>query len=157
MITSVSVLCYVVDSRTFDLNTACREVSLEVCAVVLSIPETPFSDREDREALSFLAFICENYLLNFAVIVLRNEESNFSLESVLFTLDDGVAHTVAALILIQLCLYRGPAGVPYSTVIVDIEVTSAHIKRHVVIAVTCDTSETCILVEAVTACCVGDE
>ena len=106
MITSVSVLSYVVDSGAFDLDTACREVSLEVCAVVLSVPEAPFSDREDREALSLIALVGENYLLNFAVVVLGNEESDLSLESVLLALYDGVAHTVAALILIKLCLDR---------------------------------------------------
>ena len=38
VITSVSVFCLVIYSRADYLNTSCREVSLEVCAVILRIP-----------------------------------------------------------------------------------------------------------------------
>ena len=43
VVTSVSVFSLVVDSRAANLNSACGEVSLEVCAVILSVPQTPFS------------------------------------------------------------------------------------------------------------------
>ena len=43
MITSVSVLSLVVDGRILYLYTTSTEVSLEVCAVVLCIPQTPLS------------------------------------------------------------------------------------------------------------------
>ena len=146
-----------IDRRTFDLNTACGEVSLEVCAVILCIPEAPLSDRENREALSFCAFVCKYYLLNFTVVVLGNEECNFSLKAVLLTLDDGVAHTVAALIFVKFGLNRRPAGIPDRAVVVDVEITAAHIQRYVVVTVTCDSSESRVHVEAVAACSVGDQ
>ena len=79
MITSVSVLCLVVDCWTNNLYTTCTEVSLEVCAVILCIPETPLFKWEEWESLLFWAFICKNNLLNFSGIILRYEESNLCL------------------------------------------------------------------------------
>ena len=43
------------------------------------------------------------------------------------------------------------------TAVVYVEITSAHINGNVVIAVTCNSSQSCVLVEAVTACCVRDQ
>ena len=51
VIAAVAVFCFVVDNRIFDFNAAGREVSLEVRAVVLSVPETPFSERPEFESL----------------------------------------------------------------------------------------------------------
>jgi hypothetical protein len=64
---------------------------------------------------------------------------------------------VTALIEIKGSLYRRPAWIPDSTVVVDIEITSAHIERYVVVAVTSDASEAGILIEAVAACCIGNK
>ena len=47
VIASVSVLCYVVDSGALYLNASCGEVSLEVRAVVLSVPKAPLGNGED--------------------------------------------------------------------------------------------------------------
>ena len=42
VITSVSVFSLVIDNGSVNYYTAGREVSLEVCAVILCIPKTPF-------------------------------------------------------------------------------------------------------------------
>ena len=64
---------------------------------------------------------------------------------------------MAALILVKFGLYRRPARIPDCAVVVDVEITAAHVQRYVVVAVTCDSSESRILVEAVAACSVGDQ
>ena len=64
---------------------------------------------------------------------------------------------MTALILIKFSLYGRPSGIPDSTVVVDVEITSAHIKGYVVIAVSRDPAEPCILIERITTCSVGDQ
>ena len=155
VVASVAVFGLVVDGGAYYLNAAGGEVSLEVCAVVLSVPEAPLCERPQLEGLGGTALVGENQLLNLAVVVLRNEESSLSLESVLLAGDDGVAHAVAALVAVELGLYRGPAGVPDSVAVLDVEVSSAHVDGDVVIAITCDTAQTSVLIEAVAACGIG--
>ena len=146
-----------IDRGAFDLDAARGEIPLEVGAVILCIPEAPLCHGEDGEILSFSTLVRDDYLLNFSVVVLRYEECNFSLEAVLLTGDDGVAHTVAALILIKFGLDRRPARIPDCTVVVDVEITAAHIERNVVVTITRDPSEPGIHVEAVAACRIGDK
>ena len=64
---------------------------------------------------------------------------------------------MAALILVKLCLDRRPSRIPYRTVVVNVEITSAHIQRYVIVTVTCDSSESGVHIEAVAACSVRDQ
>ena len=155
VVASVAVFGLVVDGGADYLNTAGGEVSLEVCAVILSVPEAPLCERPQFEGLGGIALVGENQLLNLAVVILRNEESSLSLESVLLAGDDGVAHAVAALVAVELGLYGGPAGIPDGVAVLDVEVSAAHVYRDVVVAVTGDTAQTSVLIEAVSACGVG--
>ena len=58
-------------------------------------------------------------------------------------------------ILVKLCLYRRPAGIPHNAVVVDVEVAAACIVGNVVVAVAGYSCKAGILVEAVAACGVG--
>ena len=157
VISSFLIFGLVVNCAALDLYLTCVEVSLEVGAVVLSVPKAPLNEGEKLESLLFAALVLENYLLNFTCEVLRNKESNFSGKTVLLALDNCVAHTVTAYILIKLSLYGRPAGIPYSAVIVYVEIASACICGNVVVTVTCDSCQTSVLIEAVSACCVGNK
>ena len=64
---------------------------------------------------------------------------------------------MAAYILIKLGLYGRPAGVPDGAVVVYVEIASACISGNVVVAVTGDSCKTGILIEAVSACGIGDK
>ena len=90
MVAALAVLGLVVDGGAYYLNTAGGEVSLEVGAVVLSVPEAPLCKGPQLEGLCGAALVCENKLLYLAVVVLRNEECSLSLEPVLPAGDDGV-------------------------------------------------------------------
>ena len=155
VVAAVAVFGLVVDGGAYYLNTAGGEVSLEIGAVVLSVPEAPLCKGPQLEGLCGAALVCENKLLYLAVVVLRNEECSLSLEPVLSAGDDGVAHTVTALVAVKLSLYRGPAGIPDCVAVLDVEVSAAHVYRDVVVAVTGDTAQTSVLIEAVAACRVG--
>ena len=106
MVTSVSVLGLVVDDGTVNFDTAGGEVSLEVGAVILRIPQTPLCKGEELKCLRGRPFVRENDLLDFSVISVRYEESNLSLQVVLLTCDDRISHTMAALIGIKFSLDR---------------------------------------------------
>ena len=106
MISSISILSLVVDGRAYYFYAACAEVSLEVGAVVLRVPKAPFCKGEEGESLFSVALVSKNYLLYFARVILRYKESSFGFQTVFLTCDDGIAHTMAALIEVKLCLYR---------------------------------------------------
>ena len=157
VVTSVSVFGLVVDGGANYLYTAGGEVSLEIGAVVLCIPQAPFCKGEQLEGLGCAALIGQHQLLHLAGIVLGNEEGSLCLQVVLLAGDDGVAHTVAALVAVQLGLRRRPARVPDGAVVVDVEISAAHIDGDIVVAVTGDPAQTGVLVEAVAAGGVGDQ
>ena len=64
---------------------------------------------------------------------------------------------MAALIEVEGSLAGFPSRVPYRSVVIDIEITSAIVHRYVIIAVTGDAAELGILVERIATCCVRDE
>ena len=157
MVAAVSVLGLVIDHGTVYFDTAGREVTLEVVGVVLRIPQTPLCKREEGKGLLGGTFVGQHDLLHFAVEILRNEEGYLSAQVIFLTLDDGITHTMAALVRIQLGLYRRPAGIPDGAVLIDVEITSAHIDGNVVITITSDTAQAGILVERITSGSVGNQ
>ena len=157
MIASFLVFGLVVDRAAFYLDFAGIEVSLEVGGIVLRVPETPFEEAEQLDALESVGLVGDRHLLYLTVEILRNEEGHLSLDTLGLALNNGIAHTVAALVAVKVCLYGRPAGVPYMTVVVDVEIASAHIHGNVVIAVTCNTAQSRVLIEAVTARGIGDK
>ena len=52
---------------------------------------------------------------------------------------------------------RAPRGTPDRFAVVNIEVSSSHISRYVVIAIAGDAAKSCILIEAISACGVGNK
>ena len=157
VVSSFLVFGLVEDGRIHNFNFASVEVPLEVGGVILCIPQTPFYEREQLEGLCFVAFVLENNALNFAVVILRNEERNFCGQTVFLTSDDGITHTVTAFIAVQFGFYRSPARRPDGIVVLDVEVTSAHINWNVVVTVSGDSAETSIFIEVIAAGGVGDE
>ena len=64
---------------------------------------------------------------------------------------------MTALVEIQRSLAWFPAGTPYITSVIDIEIPSAIIGRHAVVPVTGDAAELRILAEAISSGCSGDQ
>ena len=146
-----------VDDGILHLYTAGGEITLEIVGVILCIPQTPLCKGEQGEGLLGVALVGENDLLNLAVVILRHKEGDLGLQTVLLAGDDGVAHTVTALVSIQLGLDGRPAGIPDGSVVIDIEITAAHIDGNIVITISGNSAETGILIEGVTSGSVGDQ
>ena len=64
---------------------------------------------------------------------------------------------MAALIEVERCLARFPTGIPDGLAILDVEVATAIVHRHVVVAITGDAAELGILVEGIATGGVADE
>lgn len=95
--------------------------------------------------------------MNLAVGTHRDKEGGFALYSALFSRNDGVAHAVAAGVIIKPCLYRRPRRAPYISAVVYIIVSSARVNRNVVIAVAGYAPKPCVAVEGVSPGGVGDK
>ena len=64
---------------------------------------------------------------------------------------------MAAFIAVQLCLGGLPAGVPDIVSIFNIDVFAVGVIWLVIIAVTCDPQQACVLIEGITAAGIGDQ
>lgn len=95
--------------------------------------------------------------MDFAVYAERDKEGSFAPDSALFAGYDGIAHAVAAGVIIKIRLYRRPRGAPDIPSVVYIIVSSTHVNRDVVVAVAGYPSEACIPVEGISARSVGDK
>ena len=157
VIATLFVFGLVIDRRSDYLNLARIEVSLEICGIVVSVPQAPLEKARELERLFVAALVGDSDLLDFAVKVLRNEELDRCLNAVLLAGDDRITKTVTALVLVKLGLYGRPAGIPHGIAVLEVEVSSAHINGNVVVAVTSNPAQTRVLVEAVSSRRIGDQ
>ena len=102
VIAAVSVFRLMINDRAVHLNASGGKVSLEVVAVILCIPEAPLGEGEKTEGFRGSALVGKNELLNLSVVILGNEEGGFRLQTVLFTGDNRIPHTVTAFIAVEL-------------------------------------------------------
>ena len=154
VVAALAVFGLVIDGRTLYLHLSRREVALEVLHVGSSIPEAPFGKGEYLEGLHLLSLVLQRHLLHLSPCMERNEEEHTCLHAVLAARDAGIVHAVAALVAVERCLARFPPWVPYGIAILDVEIATAVIHRHTVVAITGDATELGILVEGITTCCV---
>ena len=154
VVAALTIFGLVIDGRAFNLYLARREVALEVLHVGSSIPEAPLCKGEHLESLHLLRLVLQRHLLHLSPCMERNEEEHTCLYAILAARDAGIVHAVAALVAVEWCFARFPPWVPYGIAILDIEIATAVIHWHTVVAVTCDATELGILVEGITTCCV---
>ena len=157
VVAALLVFGLVVDDRAVDFDLAGREVALEVLHVGGGVPEAPFGEREELDAAHHVGGVGQRQLLDFGPRVQRDEEEDAGFDAVLEAGDAGVAHAVAALVFVERRLAGLPAGRPHGAAVVDVEVASAVVHRHVVVAITGDAAELGVLVERISAGGVGDE
>ncbi len=93
--------------------------------------------------------------MNLSVKFKRYKVCALRSNAVFLTVNNGVSHTVAALIFIKRSAHWSESGRPDGIAVFYVEILSAVIHRNVIIAETCDTTKACIFIKAVTACCVG--
>ena len=157
VIPSLPVFRLVIDPAAADLHLSCGEIALEIGRVILRVPQAELHVAEDIENLFAVTFIGESQPVDLTGRVHRHENFLLCSQPILLRCDHRVSEAVAAAVLIQFCLNRLPAGVPHGFPFFYIEIVPSAVHGTVVIAVTCQSQELCILIEAVAACRVGNQ
>ena len=157
MIAALAVLGLVIDRGTDYFYFADTEITLEVGHVVHCIPQTELDIREKFQLFFLIGIVCKGKTVDLTRSIHRNECEQVSLYTVFGRTEAAVADAVAALIGIQLGLGWFPARIPDGIAIFDIVIFSISVVRDIVVAVTCDTKQLCIFVEAVSAAGIGYE
>ena len=150
MVAALLVLRLVVNHGTFDFHLARVKIALEICAVILRVPEAPFHKGEQFHLALHRPGILHRDFVHLTVVILRYKKGYPDLNPFPRAFDFCVSHTVAALIKIERPLSRGIARRPEVPVIIQVKISpAAQIKRNIIIAETRDTAKFRILVEAV--------
>ncbi len=157
VVAALLVFGFVVDYASVNLHLASREVALEVLHVGGCVPQAPLCEREQFQRALLSGGVFQRKFLHLAPFLQRHEEEHACLDAVLTARDAGVTHAVAALVEVEWCLAGFPSWVPYGSVVVDVEVSSAVVHRHSVVAVARDAAELGVLEEGISASGVRDE
>ena len=96
MVTALTVLCLMVYDAVLYFDLTCGEVTLEICHIVLGVPEAPLQERKEPDTAGELSVVPEGETLHFAVIAHRNEEEHLGTQIILLCPDDGITYPVTA-------------------------------------------------------------
>ena len=151
VIAALTVFRLMVDDGRLHLHLAGGEVALEVGAVVNGIPQAELHIAEHIQLFYGIRLIFQSQAVQLTGIAGGHEQFLRSGNTVLLTLQNGIAQTVAAGVAVQLCLGGLPAGVPDGIAILDVNVVAVHIQRGAVIAVAGQAAHPRIAVKAVAA------
>ena len=151
VIAALTVFRLMVDDGRLHLHLAGGEVALEVGAVVNGIPQAELHIAEHIQLFYGIRLIFQSQAVQLTGIAGGHEQLLRSGNTVLLTLQNGIAQTVAAGVAVQLCLGGLPAGVPDGIAILDVNVVAVHIQRGAVIAVAGQAAHPRIAVKAVAA------
>ncbi len=164
VVAALLVFGLVIDDGAVNLDLARREVALKVLHVGGSVPEAPLGEREQLQALGLAGEVLEREFLHLAPFLQGNEEEHRGLHAVLLARDAGVAHAVAALVAVEGRLAGFPSGIPddsllftLSSLLYNIEISSAVVHGHAVVAVARDAAELGVLEERVAAGGIGNQ
>ncbi len=177
VVAALLVLGLVVDDHRaigrglLDLHLAGGEVALEVLGVVGGVPEAPFHRARHIEGDGVAGGVAQAQAVDLAGGVQRHEAGELGLDAGLGGLKHGVAHAVAADVLVERGARgqeRGREGELRSGVVGhvplavdghegDIPAARAVVLRHAVVTVAGQTQELGVAVEVVAARRVGDE
>ena len=120
-----------------NFNFTGREVSLEILLVIVGIPKAPLYIGEYLEALCLNGFVLNIKEDKLAGITHGDEIELADRNAVFRRRKTGITHAVPALITVQFCLGRLPAGIPDSVFIFNIYVLSISVVRDVIVTITC--------------------
>ena len=151
VIAALAILGLVVDGAALDLHLAGGEVALEVGGIVLGVPQAELHEAEQGYVLLGGGFVGQRHTGHQGVHAPGHEGKLLGLQAVLDAGDAGVAQAMAALVAVQLGLYGHPAGGPHAACVVDVEILSAGVGGHVVVAIAGQAQHPGVLVEAVAA------
>src|SRR5208282_6710675 len=137
VIAALAILGLVIDDPVHDLDLAGAEIALEVGGVILGVPETELDAGENGEFGRFFAAIGHLEFPDLQRFTHRHKITRLRLNLVTARTDEGIAHAVAAFVLVQFGARGLPGGRPElaGIVVTEVEVASAKIERGIVVAV----------------------
>ena len=159
VVAALAILGLVVDDTVHDFDLAGAEIALEVGGVILGVPQAELDAGKNGELRRLFAAIRHLELPDLQRLAERHEIAGPRVDLVVTGTDDGVAHAVAAFVIVQL----GPRGLPGRrpelprVVVPDVEIAPAEIKRRVVVAVARQPAQARIAVKGIPAGGVGDD
>ena len=117
-----------------------------------------FNDLEGKELqlLDGRRLVLQRQFLHLSPLLQRHEEQHTGLHTILTACDARIAHAVTALIEVKRCLAGLPSWIPNGVAILDVEIASAIVHRHIVVTIARDATEFGILVKTVATCSVTD-
>ncbi len=157
MVAAFPVLGLVVNGRTMNFHFAGGEVTLEICHVIHGIPQAELYIGKNGKLFGVCTVVGQGQLVNFAVSANWNESGQFGVQAVFAALKCGVAHAVAAFIGIKVSLGRHPARIPDAVPFFDVIVVAVTVIWDIVVTVSCQAQQLCVLVKAVASAGVGNQ
>jgi len=159
VVAALAVFRLVVNYAVFDFHLPDAEVPLEVCGIILRVPQAELDDGKNGEFRGLRAMVRHAQLPDFQIFVERHKVARARFNTAVFRGDRRVAHAVAAGIFLQFILRGLPRGGPEfaGAVIAKINVASANIVRSVVVAVTRDAPQPRVPVKRIAAGSIGDD
>src|SRR5215469_7810130 len=159
VITSFPVLGLVIDNSILDLNLADAEIALEVRGVVLRVPPAKFDRGKDREFRCLLAMVRNGELPDLEILVERHKVAGAGRNAAELRGNRGVAHAVAAGVVLELAASRLPGRGPELPrgVVAEIDIPPAEIEGSIVVAVTGDPAQASIAIKGIPSRGIGDD
>ena len=157
MVATLFVFGFMVNHRTLHFHLAGREVTLEVFHIGSSIPQAPLGKREELKRFCFVALVGQCQLLHFTPRLQWHKEKHTCLYPILLSGDARITHTMTAFIAIQWRFARLPPWRPNTFSIVDVEIASTIIHRHIVVTIACDSAEFGILIKTISSGCIRNQ
>jgi hypothetical protein len=158
VIAALAVLRLVINHAVFHFHLSGVEVALEVGAVVLGVPEAELDLGEAGNGGLGGAAVGDRELPNLEVLAQRDKVAGVRLDAGVLRSDDGVAHAVAAGVVLELVACGLPGGRPefLRLVVAQVDVAPAEIERHVVVAVARDPAQAGVAIERVASRGIGN-
>ena len=157
VIPAFPVLGFMINHAVFHFGFGDVQVSLVILGIIGSVPQTPLHTAPDMDGFYLIRFVGQHQIVQFAVFTHRHKESYLSPKAILAAVEGGIAHTVTAFVSIQSRSGGQETGVPgFFAGFLNVVKASAVVTGYRIIAVTQDTLELCIPIEAVAATGVGN-
>lgn len=157
MVSALPVLGFVVNGGAVNLHLPGGQIPLEIRHVVHGVPETELHIREDGKAFGLFSGVCESQAAHLAALAYRYEGGEHSAEAVFRPFKDGVAHAMAAAVVVQLRFGGHPSRIPDGIAVLYVIVMSAAVQRNAVVPVSGNAEQAGVPAEAVAAAGVGDQ
>ena len=147
-----------IDDLVHDLDLAGAEVPLEIGGIILRVPQAEFDAGKNGELRRLFAAVGHLKFPYLQRLTQRHEITGFHRDFLVARTNDGIAHAVTTLVMVELGARRLPGRRPELTglVVAEIKVAPADIERRVIVAIARQPAQACVTIKGITAGRVGN-